>query len=66
MSDTKMHTGLTAVAPALPPVRPKARWRKEALPNFDAVVELLGALERRGVRELRVTVGEDAYVVRWR
>ena len=66
MSDTAMHTALTAVVPSLGSTRPKARWRKATLANLSELEELLDALEREGYAEPRVTVVGEEFVVRWR
>jgi hypothetical protein len=66
MSDTKTHTGLTAVMPPLGATGPKGRWRKATLTTLHAAEELLDQLESAGYGERRLSVVDDVFVVRWR
>ena len=61
VSDTKTHTGLTAVMPSL-----GARWRKATLTSLAAAEELLDQLELAGFGECSLDVADDVFVVRWR
>ena len=64
VTDTKLHLGLTSVMRPLAPKQPTG-WRKVTLTNVSEVEELLDRLEQEAC-ELRVTLTEDKFIVRWR
>lgn len=66
MSETKIHTTLTAIVPPLNATGPKTRWYKATLTSLHAAEELLDQLESDGFSERMLSVIDDGFVVRWR
>jgi hypothetical protein len=69
MSDTKVHTSLTAVMRPLgsePRREIPTCWRQVTLTDLNAVEELLDSLDSAGCTEKQLTVIGGMFVVRWR